>query len=475
MSKIIKPVKRVYTPTDAVTFENVGDVFSFVMVGGKARIVRHIPTAIDKNALTPEFIAPSEFTKMFMNKRRKVTIKKHPDDFMGEDTEVMLTPAGYFLHNKKRRTFDRMVFEANTERVLPSDYNMWNGFALTPKKGDWSLMHAMIEESIADGDIESYLWIIRFCAWCIQNPTERAGVCLAMLSEKQGTGKGLLGRTMCKLFGAHAQHMYRQNSVTARFNAQLAQCAMLFEDESDFAGDKAAASMMKGLITEPTIDIERKGIDVITLPNCLKIIKATNRKWVAPVEAGDRRYAVFHTCEKWANNKSYFGPIYGQLDNEEDTANRNAGYRAMLHDLMHWPLKGWKPSDEIPNTVARAEQKAMTLPDEDKWLLGYLESGILPYTNPKWPNRMNSQIKFYADAKRFSKELSHWGNDRLSQHLNKWGILSKTSNGHYRDFGSLADLRARFRTAYPWYPAFRDEVTEWTYSRDDHEGDFDGE
>jgi hypothetical protein len=387
---------------------------------------------------------------------------------MGKDEEITMTPAGFFLLDKQRRTFDRMVFEANASRVMPSDYNMWNGFAFTPKKGDWSLMHAMIEESIADGDFESYLWIIRFCAWCIQNPTERASVCLAMLSEKQGAGKGLLGRTMCKLFGAHAQHMYRQNSVTARFNAQLAQCAMLFEDESDFAGDKGAASMMKGLITEPSIDIERKGVDVFTLPNCLKIIKATNRKWIAPVESEDRRYAIFHTSEKWANDQEYFGPIYQQLEGDD-----GAGYRAMLYDLMHRKLDGWKPSDEIPNTVARGEQKAMTLPDEDKWLLGYLKSGLLPYTDRKWPNRMNSQIKFYSDAKRFSKELSHWGSARLSQHLDKWGIVSKTSNGHYQDFGSLAVLRERFREKYTWYPAFPDDVTEWTYSRDDHQGDFD--
>ena len=59
-----------------------------------------------------------------------------------------------------------------------------------------------------------------------------------------------------------------KTSLTTRFNSQLAMCAFLFDDEFTFSGDAAAASVAKGLVTEPTIDIERKGVDVITLPNC---------------------------------------------------------------------------------------------------------------------------------------------------------------------------------------------------------------
>lgn len=464
MTAKIKPVKqRVYVPIDDITWKNIGDVFAFVNVGGKPRLVHHVPTAIDAGALAPEFLTDTDFVKMFINKRKRVLVDPDPDDFDTKPKLKNLSIAELFLKSKHRRTYDRLVFEANASRVSPTDYNMWSGFAVEPKKGDWSLMRAMMEESLANADFEHFLWILKWCAWGVQNPTERAGVCLTIRSDKQGTGKGLLGRTLCKFFGSHSQHMHRQNSVTARFNSQLAQCAMLFEDESDFAGDKAAAAMMKGLITEPTLDIEKKGLDVIRLPNCLKIYKATNHSWAAPVEAGDRRYAVFNTNDEMANDKKYFEPIYRQLRQDD-----GAGYSAMLYDLLALNLKGWKPSDEIPETEARAEQKTLTLPAEDKWLLGFLESGVLPYTNPKWPSRMTQQARLYEDAKRSSRDLSFWTSPQFSRHLDKWGIVSKTSNGHYRDFGSLRELRAKWMDRYPWYNGFG-SGGEWTHERSEYD------
>ena len=41
-------------------------------------------------------------------------------------------------------------------------------------------------------------------------------------SEKQGTGKGLLGNSIGRVFGTHAVHLFRQGALTARFNSQLA-------------------------------------------------------------------------------------------------------------------------------------------------------------------------------------------------------------------------------------------------------------
>jgi len=186
------------------------------------------------------------------------------------------------------------------------------------------------------------------------------------------------------------------------------------------------------------------------------LIKATNRKWVAPVESGDRRYAIFDTSDQFANDQKYFAPIYAQL--------ANGGYGRMLYDLRRRDLKGWTPSKEIPNTAARADQKTMTLPAEDAWLLEYLESGLLPYTNERWPSRMTQQQKFYSDAKRGSRELSFWTGERFSKHLDKWGIPSKSSNGHYRDFGSLKALRGKWMEKYPWYSGFADVEAEWTYA-----------
>ena len=85
----------------------------------------------------------------------------------------------------------------------------------------------------------------------------------------------------------------------------------MFDDEVSFAGDKSSASVLKGLITEPDLVIERKGIEPITLLNCLKIYIATNAAWAAHIEPGDRRHAVFEASEEFANDQRILAPSFG--------------------------------------------------------------------------------------------------------------------------------------------------------------------
>jgi hypothetical protein len=470
--EIIKPKHRGFVPLTEVNHENIYDTFAYVAVGGKLRVVRSVPSVADEdgNAMTLEFMSPEEFKKAFLNKRRKVketttTDKDDPNDmdFNNPETRKLETTrivkrsiAELFLTNPKRMTYDRLVFEADPARVRATDFNMWNGFSVEPKKGKWPLMNHMIMESLAAGDFESYLYIKKFCAWALQNPTRRAGVALVLRSDMQGTGKGLLGNAMCKFFGSHAVHLYRQNALVAKFNSQLAMCGFLFDDESTFSGDAAAASVAKGLITEPTIDVERKGVDVITLPNCLTIMKATNSKWAVPAESGDRRYAVFETSNEMANDHTYWEPVVAELT------------RAMLYDLLAIDLKGWKPSTDIPDTDARAEQKKLSLSAAEQWLLGFLESSVLPNTNPKYPNRVTQPSTFYESARRSVPGLRYWSAPQFATFLDEWGIETKESHGLYRDFGDLAALRAEWKKRFPWYQGFKGPDV-WSVERSEYE------
>jgi hypothetical protein len=449
---------RKHIPLSKVSAKNIHDVFAYCNVGGRMRCVRKVPASIDPQALTLEFMSPAEFKQAFVNRAELEFVEVqvldpdtppvpgHPPPTRGELKIIKTTLATKFLNNEKRMTYDRMVFEADPDRVEPTDYNTWTGFTIQPAPGDWRLMNAMIFESLANGDKEAYNYIKRWVAWGFQNPTKRAEACLVLRSEKQGTGKGLLGNAIARVFGTHAVHFFRQNALTARFNSQLACCAFLFDDESTFSGDLAAASQMKGLITEPTLDIERKGIDVITLPNSLKILKATNNAWAAPVEANDRRYAIIESSDAFANNQKYFRPIIREL--------AQGGRSAMLHDLLNFDLKGWHPRSDLPANPAKAEQQILSLPAEQQWLLGLLTEGAIPYCDDKNPNRCISPSGLYENARRSSPQLRYWSDVRFGKFLDNWGTQTRRSNGSYRDFGSLQDLRHRWHDRFPWYKGF---------------------
>jgi hypothetical protein len=44
------------------------------------------------------------------------------------------------------------------------------GFGVTEKQGDWSLMKAHIKDVMANGNISHYTYILYWMAWTVQNP-----------------------------------------------------------------------------------------------------------------------------------------------------------------------------------------------------------------------------------------------------------------------------------------------------------------
>ena len=57
---------------------------------------------------------------------------------------------------------------------------------------------------------------------------------------------------------------------------------VVFADEAFGVEDRSSSGVLKMLITEPTIPIERKGLDVVQAKNVVHLIMASNDDWVIP-------------------------------------------------------------------------------------------------------------------------------------------------------------------------------------------------
>ena len=148
-------------------------------------------------------------------------------------------------------------------------------------------------------------------AYALQNPGKPAEVALVFKGGR-GTGKGVFGRTLKNIFGQHGRHISSATHLAGHFNAHLADCALLFADEAFWPGDKSAEGTLKRLITEPTLFIERKGVDAFELPNALKVVMATNEEWAIPAGIDERRFAVFAVSDESRQRDDYFGPLYAE-------------------------------------------------------------------------------------------------------------------------------------------------------------------
>lgn len=219
---------------------------------------------------------------------------------------------------------------------------------------------------------------MRWSAFAVQRPAERAEVALALIGGK-GTGKSTYGRVMRRIFGPHGVQVAGVKSITNNFNKHLQACCLLFADEAVAPGDRNAAGIVKSLITEDQMMIEPKGVDGFAAPNRLKVIIASNDEFVVEATADERRYAVFHVSQHLAKlpgeaEPGGQGAFWRDLNRELESG----GIEAFLHDLLALDLGDWHPRYEVPQSGGLTAQKGATLRGFERVWYDGLRTGIAP-------------------------------------------------------------------------------------------------
>lgn len=287
-----------------------------------------------------------------------------------ERNDKLVSRADLWLRSPHRRTYKGIIFDPARELEYEGWLNMWKGWSVEPRPGDWSLLRELIRDVLTDGDPASFEYVLNWMAFMFQHPEKVAEVAVAFKGEK-GTGKGTLGRALAKLAGASGLHIANPSQLVGRFNSHLQNCILLFADEAFWAGDKAGESVLKALVTEPTLIYEGKGRDAVMGRNHVHIVMASNNDWVVPAGMdGERRFAVFNVNERRRGDREFFNALNRQLD--------EGGLAGLLHDMLARDLGDWHPRESVPQTEALAEQKLMSQSAEESWWDGLLEAGRLP-------------------------------------------------------------------------------------------------
>lgn len=289
----------------------------------------------------------------------------------GEDMNGRIqikTPANAWLSSEKRAQFLGGVFFDPSDKQYPGKLNLWRGYSVTPKPGDWELIKAHIRGVIADNNEQVYLYVISWLALTLQHPENQTEVALILRGNK-GCGKGILGHLIRKLFGNHGLHITSCHHLTGKFNSHLRDCAFLFVDEAMWAGDKQHESVLKGLVTEPVITIEGKGANAYQSKNMLSILMASNEQWVVPASVDERRFCVLDVSGELIGVRKYYDPLVRQCNSKSAQA-------AMLYDLLNYDLSDFEVRS-IPETDALKEQRAHSMDSLGKWWLNVLSRGFI--------------------------------------------------------------------------------------------------
>jgi hypothetical protein len=404
---------------------------------------------------------PKHFTIYYSNRRYSNNVKKK----LGEA----------WIEHPMRRQYEGIDMMPNAPKELPNGtLNLWDGFAVKPIKGDWSLMQGHIENILADGNKEAAEYILNWLAWAFQHPELRAEVVLVLIGD-EGAGKGVLANCLVHIFGSHGKHIDSARHLTGDFNEQLRHCLLAYVNEAYWAGDKKGEARFKAMITDPWLTIEEKFFTPTPWPNRLHIIQTGNAAWAVPAGHNARRYVVLNcsnhyaekpdaTPEERREREEYFKKLFHEME--------HGGREAMLHDLRNRNLKDWHPR-QIYKGEGLQKQKALSLGPLDKWMETLLQDGILPVwsDNEMWGQKPGFVMteKLMEDVlKRVSRHDANFiGQGKLAEYFREhWKDLVtkyRAPEGGARGwvFAPLSDMRAAWKQRFGKWPWDHPDLKEW--------------
>lgn len=363
---------------------------AFVMIDGKATVLTE-----DEDPEYPEtkkiaLSRPADVRDLYANR----LVEHGPPDADGN--RKLTTKFEVWFRDPLRGQINRIWFCPGAPWGLDpttGDFNLWQGWAVEPREPDakhrWARLRDHVGEVIADGDVEIARYVLDWMAHGVQRPAALPEVAVVTIGG-EGTGKGILWRSLGRLYGRHFMHLVQKSQLVGNFNDHHKDKLLVYADESFYAGDHAAANVLKAMITEPTMMIEPKYVNAYPLPNYRKLVVSSNETWVVPADADARRYAVLRVSERRKSDLRYFKAIVDELE--------GGGYEAMLFDLLHRDITGFDPR-RIPQTRALLDQKRLTWDPITTWWFDKLVAGTFG-TSPdaSWEGRVwASAIRFEID------------------------------------------------------------------------------
>ena len=357
-----------------------------VVIGGKHKIMREISSNATQDARAVyEFYSRNDLGLVHDN----TLIKIGERVVRGELKEFFANHLMAWAKHPKSRSFTGGVVFWPGRDAHPHYFNTWRGFSVKPKQDDSLLepIYYHIKEVVCAGHQDLYDYFIKWIAYTIQNPDKPAGAAIVLRGEK-GSGKGTIGHFLKKLWGTHGLYISNAKHLVGNFNGHLADACFLFADEAFYSGDKQHEGVLKALITEPQVTIERKGIDAISQPNYLKILMATNSNYAVPATKDERRYCVMDVSSARIGDHVYFNALHAACDSMEAQA-------AFLYTMQNIDLTGWHTGN-IPDSLGLREQRYHSMDSVQKWIVDALINGSFKTERhgDQWQTELSSKDLF---------------------------------------------------------------------------------
>jgi len=230
-----------------------------------------------------------------------------------------------WLDDTIKMKYSHIKFDpTNTEEKLEEgEYQPYNAFcgwvndkcAEPIKEEDSDYIKLMKWLLVEDKVFEYYkCWL----ASIIQRPHIKTKVAPILYSKTHGSGKNSLVDGSIAIIGKQLSACVECiEDITKNFNAHLCNKLFIYGDEI-CANAKKVADKLKAVITRPTTNLEKKGIDAIEVDDLTNWIFTSNNENNIKVEEGDRRFLMVRCREE--KQTKYSKAMYDEISNPDKLA-----------------------------------------------------------------------------------------------------------------------------------------------------------
>lgn len=151
---------------------------------------------------------------------------------------------------------------------------------------------------LCEDSIEYTEYVLNYLAHIIQKPAELTRTAL-VFKGTQGAGKGMFFSWFANNIIGNKYYYTTADANTITINNDHLNGKLLVNlDEANSADMYAASSNIKNKITEPFITLQNKYVKPFVVENYCRYVFFSNQEFPVKVEASDRRFVIFKTCDK---------------------------------------------------------------------------------------------------------------------------------------------------------------------------------
>jgi hypothetical protein len=347
--------KRTGDPKKDAILELNQDHFT-TYLNGRFKVVRENPDG------TLEIMDKKDLVAGYSDRRIMIVPAEGGDPKYVQITEV------WFASPERRHFKYGFDFDPSYLGNRNDKYNLFKGYKIKAIAGDCSQFIDLMRNIICSGNETNFDYLVALIAQMFQEPQLKPGIAVVIRGD-EGVGKSFFVERLSEMMRPYCFKTSNPQYIFGDHNGQLKNTIILHLEEAVWAGSKKDESLLKDIITGPTLPINDKYVPVYSVPNHLHLFITGNPEWLVSAGFKARRIFALHASEDKRRDTKYFAEL--------DTWFHNGGAEALMYYFMNHKYD--VDLRIAPVTEELIFQKQQSMSGVQEWLYSIVNSKEMPY------------------------------------------------------------------------------------------------